>query len=146
MNKFKKVLNSLKYLPIVALPFLAQDLKGQIIFPKGVLNPFIPQDTTEAAKAFEKLSTQSARNIEIFKRVRAGWVYTIPTNFNPALPDWDCNERELQQIVNAMNCTGVYTLVSSGSKLLFDGYNKFIQDSIINIKALYLAWDMMLFQ
>ena len=129
----KKMLDTVKYtIPFVATAFIAQEAKGQdIVWPSGVLNPFLSPDNTVQANEYNSLKalTQtSARNTLIDAIIKGGRVQTIPANPNPL---WNCNNWTLLQIVNSYEDMkeGVYY----SNKLMFDGYrDSVLQDIYIH--------------
>ena len=127
MNKGKKIINTLKYLPILATAFLAQETFGQqIVWPTGVMNPFLSPDTTQAAIAHNKITKISEINSVLRTDVRADWIYTIPPNDNPL---WNCNQWSNQMVVNSHDW-GKEVFDSQWDKLLCNGYKGFVLSEI----------------
>jgi hypothetical protein len=86
---------------IVAAGLLAsQEAKGQAFMPpKGNINMFQSLDTTENAKIYNAAKTKEQRDSIIAVRLAEDWVDQVPYD----LSLWNCNQYELQLIVNSRN-------------------------------------------
>jgi hypothetical protein len=131
MNRFKKKLksleNTLKYaLPFAATAFFAQELKGQMLLPSGVINPFISPDNTEAATTYNNLNskTKAERDALADAIIKASRVHTIPSA--PGVV-WNCQDWTMLEIVNSYNWgRDIYNDIF----LLYNNYDGFELDKI----------------
>ncbi len=120
---------SLKCLIIMAAASIAHEMKGQdIVYPSGVINPFLSPDHTPQANAYNSLNalTQTnERNRLIDSTIKAGRVQTIPDNADPL---WNCNNWTKLQVVNSYEDMkeGVY----ASDKLMYNGYKGFVLQEI----------------
>ena len=119
MNIFKNILDRLKYLPLVALPFLAQEAKGQDIWrtyfplPTEPINLFISQDETPQALEYNALTTKSQRDA-----VMPGKVTSDITG--KLVPPLVCNKTVVLFRLNSKNFgKDIY----DSNNLVYDGYD-----------------------
>jgi hypothetical protein len=112
--------SGLRYLLFAVTAFLSLEAKGQeFVPPSGVINPFITQDSTEAAIAYNNLNskTRAERDGLVDARIKASRVHTIPPNDDPV---FNCNNWCQLQIVNAYDL-GESVFDFQWNKLLYNG-------------------------
>ena len=101
----------------------------QVVWPSGVINPFIHPDNTEAALTYNSLNsgTRAQRDALVDVIIKASRVNTIPPNDNPV---FNCNNWRRMQIMNSYNWgDGIYSSYDTDI-LLFNGYKGFVLSEI----------------
>lgn len=130
-SRLENIVSTVKYaIPFTAMAFIAQEAKGQnIVYPSGVINPFISPDNTEAAATYNALNsrTRAERDALADAIIKASRVHTIPPNDDPV---FNCNNWRRVQIMNSYDWgDGIYETYDS-DKLLFNGYKGFVLSEI----------------
>ncbi len=128
-NLVNKTKTTLKYLPLAVTACIAQEVKGQdIVYPSGVINPFLSPDYTIQAINYNKLNSEAteSRKTEAAIRLGTSRVKTIPPSDDPI---FNCNNWTLVEIMNSYDWgTGIY----ESDKLLFNDYTEFVISEILN--------------
>jgi Secretion system C-terminal sorting domain len=132
-RKFKEILHTAKYaLPFAATAFFMQNIKGQdILYPTGVINPFISPDNTAAAQTYNALNsgTKEQRDNLVDAIIKASRVHTIPAPGDISI--WNCQHWTMLELVNSYDWgKDIYNGGYEGAKLLYNNYDQFVLSEI----------------
>ena len=126
----RKLKNLMYGIPIALASLLPmKEAKGQqLVWPSGVINPFIHPDNTEAALTYNSLNsgTRAERDTLADAIIKASRVHTIPLNDDPV---FNCNNWRNMQIMNSYDWgDGIYEAYTDN--LVYNGYKGFVLSEI----------------